>query len=71
MGRNCFALLLDGRVRTGILAFCGHQMMELSDGFGSMHLSHEKAFFVLVISASIVGDWLESGRMSVGLVNHY
>jgi hypothetical protein len=46
-------------------------MMELSDGFGSMHLSHEKALFVFVIAASVVGDWLESGKKSVGLVNQY
>jgi hypothetical protein len=56
MGRHCFALLLDGCVRTGILAFWGHQMMVLSDGFGSMHHSHENAFFVFVILASVVGD---------------
>jgi hypothetical protein len=31
----------------------------------------EKAFFVFVISASVLGDWLESGKKSVGLVNHY
>ena len=32
---------------------------------------HEKALFVFVIAASVVGDWLESGKKSVGLVNQY